>query len=310
MKPLWAIELAQSLRGSMPPVFDPLTDSVYLSDGWGTSFASLSLRRFSLEDGAQTAALRLRAPVFSVCFASEKGSVLVATGKRLVEIDRRTWAEVARWESGVPKYSHYSAIVGRHVLLMGWAGPTLSIFDLVEGSCTRRRIGSCQGMFPRSDGSVLVCSGKQGVVSTCIPGASSVQEFVKTESFLGAVHCRAGDVLILAIGVPFEITETSATSFRVSDRLKILQLEEPAVGLDVRAPTAFDAFWANADARRFFFGRGNLLRVYGFDGRELTLESERTLPNALEPFLIVPERSIVLGADTRSDKGRIEAWRL
>jgi len=310
MKPLWAIELGQSLRGSMSPVFDPLTDSVYLSDGWGTAFASLSLRRFSLQDGAQTAALRLRAPVFSVCFASEKGSVLVASGKRLVEIDRGTWAEVGRWESGVPKYSHYSAIVGRHALLMGWAGPTLSIFDLAEGSCIRRRIGSCQGLFSRSDGSVLVCSGKQGVVSTCTPGASRVREFAKTEPFLGAAHCSARDVLVLAIGVPFEISETSAKSFRVSDQLRILQLERPAPGLDVRAPAAFDAFWVSADARRFFFGRGNLLRVYGFDGRELALEGERTLPADLEPFLVVPERSIVLGADTKSKKGRIEAWRL
>jgi hypothetical protein len=295
----------------MAPVFDPLTNSVYLEDGWGTPFASLSLRRLALEDGSQTGALRLRAPTFSVCFVPEGASMLVASGKRLIEIDRRTWAELQRWESGIPRYAHYSALVGRHALLMSWLGPSLSIFDLTQATCSRKKIGSCSGLFVRSIGDVLVCSGKEGIISTCLPENLSVRQLTTIEPFRRAVYLDEPRLLVLALGEPFEVTSDRVQHYHVSEQLAILRLDGSAdQRIDIRAPASFDTVWVSSDAQRFFFGQSNFLRICTFDGRALVLAEEIRLPEALEPLLVIPERSIALVADTRSDKGRLEAWSL
>src|SRR4051794_22829054 len=134
MTPIWMTELPESLRGSPDPVFDAETKSVYACDGWGTAFASLSLRRLSLADGSVTGVVRVRTPVFSVSVGNSLEPLIVVTGTRIVELERATLGEVGRWDKGVPRYSHRGARLRRHAVLMSWLGPTASIFDLESGT--------------------------------------------------------------------------------------------------------------------------------------------------------------------------------
>jgi hypothetical protein len=71
-----------------------------------------------------------------------------------------------------------------------------------------------------------------------------------------------------------------------------------------------NSLWVSSDASRFFFGQGNRIRVCAFDGCDYVLVRELTLTERFEPLLVIPVRSIALGADRISTKTRIETWSL
>lgn len=310
MKPLWGIDLPHSLIGSMEPVYDELTDTVYFADGWGTSYSSLCLRRVALKDGSLAEPLRLRAPVFSVAFDPHEASMLVAAGKRLIEIDRRSWRELSRWEIGVPKHSHNSVVHARRAVLAGWAGPSIGIFDLENGACHRRKVGSCQGLFVREQGDIIVCSGKEGRLSLCEPESATVKPLADIGPFMHTTHCAAAHSLVIGLGVPFEITASSVSQFRESSHLAVVSLDVPDDTAKVQVPIAFDALWASSDARRLFLHSHGRLHEYEFDGLRLEAIREDALPGGMTPWIVLPERGLALVAKFDSEVSRIEAWNL
>jgi hypothetical protein len=309
MHRLWTTGLPESLTASHALVFDPLTDCVYVADGWGTAYASLCLRRLSLSSGSITAAVVVRAGVFSACLDPQSPSLLVAAGARLIEVERRTCAVVRSWKTGVPKNSHHSALIGRTALLMGWLGPSLSIFDLESGHCRRTRLGSCQAMLMRKNGRVLVCSGYQGVIHEFDPVTQRVLELMQTGPFVEAAYCADADALVLAPGVPFELTDNSIKHTRNCDRITIIRIEDAST-LDFPGLEPFDSVWASSDALRLFVAKDGHMRVYERHGPDLTLRRKLDFSEGFESLLVIPERSIALAADRISSKGRIEAWSL
>lgn len=184
----------------------------------------------------------------------------------------------------------------------------MSIFDLDQGACTRKRVGSCQGLFARTSGDILVCSGKQGLVSACAPKERMLREIANAPPFLKSVYCESTGKLVLALGNPFDVADQFVKNRHVSEKLFVLRINGDLERTEVRAPASFDALWVTADARRFFLGKDDLLRVSTFDGRQLMVEEELRLPNGLKPWLVIPERAIALAAETTADKGKIEAW--
>lgn len=128
MTPIWTTELPYSLTGSMVPVFDAVTGSLLVSDGWGTPFASLSLRRLSLSGGEVTGAARVRSAVYSTALSPSPESILVASGKRLLELERTTLRETRRWDKGGPQYAHRCVRIGDLAVCMSSRGPTVGLF--------------------------------------------------------------------------------------------------------------------------------------------------------------------------------------
>ena len=57
----WTIAMKQNIGGGgiMPPVLDPFDPSVfYVSDGWGSYYASIRLRKLSVETACGVSILR------------------------------------------------------------------------------------------------------------------------------------------------------------------------------------------------------------------------------------------------------------
>lgn len=309
MTPLWTTSLPESLTGSMRPVFDRATSSVYVADGWGTSYASLSLRRLSIADGAVTAAVRLRAPVFSVALGDDAEHVVGATGKRLIELRRSNLEETARWDKNVPRYAHYAARSGPYALLMGWAGPSVGIFDLRSGTCAKKKVGSCQGLRRRSDGTVLILSGKQGTISSCAPASSTLRQIARPGPFIFASFSETEALVALGLGDPYVTTGNTITHSRLAQSVGLVDLNESGGSVAVEAPLPFDGLWLSADGRRLFFAQGPRFLICARDGSKLTITAEHELPEQFTPVLVVPDRSIVLGADRTSARGTVAAWR-
>src|ERR1041384_5208486 len=105
--PLWSTTLPYSQLGSMAPVYDPITNTILVSDGWGTPYASIRLRKLDADTGQETASVRLHNVGRCVFFLDDK-TLVTALDNRLVAFDRQTLTEVARWDRRIPRYTDFA----------------------------------------------------------------------------------------------------------------------------------------------------------------------------------------------------------
>ena len=74
-----------SFRGSVTPVFDPLTNSILISDGWGSNYSGMRLRRLLVGNGQEDTSAEVRDSVCSIIFSENEESLFVALPKRIVD---------------------------------------------------------------------------------------------------------------------------------------------------------------------------------------------------------------------------------
>lgn len=308
MTPIWTTELPHSLTGSPAPVFDPTTDSLLVADGWGTPFASLSLRRLSLSDGKVTGTARIRSAVYSTASSPSSESILVACDKRLLELDRTTLGEIKRWDKRVPRYAHHCVRIGELAVCMSWRGPTVGLFDLGDGSCRRKTVGSCQGLYRHGDRSVLICSGKEGIVATYDTERAALTPVAVPGPFIHTAYADEPALLLLGLGLPFQTTAQSVTHNRVSDRLAFIRTQPDAEVHSTDAPVPFSWMSLSPDGQHLVLALGQDVHVCSRDGTTVKVSAHHELPTPLEPALIVHDQLIAV--DTQSKHGVVSAWRL
>lgn len=310
LEPLWTAAMPFSLVGSMAPVCDPDSDSVFVSDGWGTAYAAIRLRRLALATGEEKASARLGEGAGCVFFSADGRTVVAATGKRLLAFDRGSLEEVGRWTSKVPRYAFYGALMGRRAALMNWRGPSLGLYDLDESRCQRVRVGSCNGLFPVSDSGLMVCSGKEGRVSVVDVADGRVATILETPRFLRAHHCSARSFLVLVIGDPFECTDASVRHFHDSRLLRIHSLSGAGGFDELRLPRSFGLSALSEDATRLYLADASSVMTCTLDGSRIARMREGTLPPRLEVAAFVPERSIAIAVSHDRQRKRSSLYAL
>lgn len=310
MTPIWTTELPYSLTGSMVPVFDAMTGSLLVSDGWGTPFASLSLRRLSLSHGEVTGTARVRSAVFSTALSSSPESILVASGKRLLERERTTLRETRRWDKGVPQYAHHAVRIGELAVCMSSRGSTVGLFSLDDGSCRRKTVGSCQGLYRHDARSALICSGREGVVAMLDVDKVKLTTIAAPGPFIHAAYADQAAVLLLGLGVPFDETSQSVTRNRMSGRLAFVRAQPGARVVAMDAPVPFSWMSLSPDGRQLVLADGQDVYVCTCDGTSVEVAARHKLPAPLEVALVVHERELLIATDTQSKQGVVSAWRI
>jgi len=115
---------------------DPDRGHLYVSDGWGVAYASLSLRILNIADGAELAKVRTRhQQARAITFVG--GDALVATDSRLFQLTRANLVEQRAWDSRVPRYADTLVHENGKLFMANWLRPTAAIFDLDAGRTSR-----------------------------------------------------------------------------------------------------------------------------------------------------------------------------
>lgn len=310
MTPLWTTELPYSLTGSMAPVLDATTGSLLVSDGWGTPFASLSLRRLSLSNGEVTGTAHVRSAVYSTALSTSPEAILVASGKRLLELERTPLRETRRWDKGVPQYAHHVVRIGELAVCMSSRGSTAGIFNLDDGSCRRKTVGSCQGLYRHGDRSALICSGREGVVATLDAAKATLTTIAALGPFIHAAYADQAAVVLLGLGVPFDVTSQSVTRHRMSERLAFVRAQPGAEVVAMDAPVPFSWMSLSPDGRQLVLADGQDIYVCRCDGTSVEVAEQHELPAPLEAALIVHDRELLIAIDTHSKQGVVSAWHI
>ena len=86
---LWRKRLKNGIFGGIAPTQDPFdADVFYVADGWGSSYASMRLRRMSFATGEETASALLRNAVRCMHFVADKRRVFAVTDSKFTACAR------------------------------------------------------------------------------------------------------------------------------------------------------------------------------------------------------------------------------
>lgn len=115
---------------------DPTGTRLYAGDGWGISYASLSLRLIDMSDGRELKRLRTKhQQPRSITYRGP--DLLVATDTRLFQLSRSDLTVRRTWERGVPRFADALELDSDNLLMTNWLRPTAGIFDLTTGHSRR-----------------------------------------------------------------------------------------------------------------------------------------------------------------------------
>ncbi len=134
----FSIEWSASVPGHSQHLLELDADRghLYVGDGWGVTYASLSLRILDVADGAELAKVPTRhQQPRAITFVG--ADALVATDSRLFQLRRADLVEQRVWDSRVPRYADTIVHENGKLFVANWLRPSAAIFDLDSGRTSR-----------------------------------------------------------------------------------------------------------------------------------------------------------------------------
>jgi hypothetical protein len=265
---LWTAEVQGHLSHRIN--IDPSGDHLYVSDGWGVSYASLSLHSLRLTDGTEAAKVRTRhQQARTAVFRSE--TLIVAADTRIFELQRGSLNVVREWDKRIPRFADSLALEGDRLLMLNWLNPTGSIFDLGTGRVRRLDLGPGLDILAAGP-PVLVFSKQTGTFWEVDLAKGAAGATMSTKSTSRAAVIAGG--LLWTLDAPWKVESGVARpvasrrlrAFELATGKPILErpLEHEAVGLF--SDETHDCIWVATITP----GPSQLPTVldrYGLDGR-------------------------------------------
>jgi hypothetical protein len=289
----------------MEPFHDPITDSIYVSDGWGTPFRSLKLRRLDARTGAEISAIRLNNAVRTSCYLDDQ-MLLVALDTRLVALDRHTLTQTERWDKRVPRYTSDMISFDRTVLLMNFLGPSLNAISLDSGRISRTKVGSCAGMHVFGN-QAIICNGKEGAIRLC--EGHKILATWGVPPFKATAYSPVDQILALALGDPFTLTPDSFRSYPLSRTVCLFSMVGTHDRRDFQAPSDFFAHAFSTDGRSLYLADNRQVTTVAVDDGSHQVRGMTRFRRRYGRVTILPTAGlIVCGSD--DEHAVLEAYRI
>lgn len=190
----WTIAMKQNIGGGgiMPPVLDPFDPSVfYVSDGWGSYYSSMRLRKLSVETGEELDSVLTRDGVR--CLHIEEDRLFAVLNKRILEVDRVSLQVIRTYKKGVPLSMDCVASDGKNqLLMMNRNGCFLNLLDLTTGSVRKKKVETCCGILREGADSFLICT-RDGLLRY----TTGQNRLIRLAELEGCVDCAWGGRLYL-----------------------------------------------------------------------------------------------------------------
>jgi hypothetical protein len=238
-EPLWAASVpgftAHFLRIHGP------SSSLFLSDGWGVTFASLRFRRYDLRTGQEVAGIRTGTAVRCIAVLPGETEIVAASDSKLFRLELRSLTELERWDKRIPRYSDSIAVLAGQAVVANWRRPGVGIVDLASGSVRRRSSPGLTKVIARQGGDPLLLGGdKGGGLWSIEPRAGTVTALVTSPPAIDAVVDPRGDGIWMTVGIRATYTESSSGPGRSTRQLRRYSLKGMQQVQSFHLPQAVD----------------------------------------------------------------------
>lgn len=261
----WTIQMKNNISGGgvMPPVLDPFDPSVfYVSDGWGSYYSSMRLRRLSVETGKELASVLTRDS--TRCVHVEQDRIFAVLNKRILELDRADFQVIHTHKKGVPLYMDYAAFNGTDkLLMMNWSGGFLNVFDLNSETVRKKKVDTCCGIWKEDQNSYLILNG-DAILRYDLAG-NKLKKLADTEP---CSKCRLGPS-----GQLYLLCKGTVEGGEVSSKIVIY----PAAGgtpQEIVLGELIQNFSLSQDENRLFLIRDNCIWLYSIPEEKIIFQHE------------------------------------
>ena len=185
---IWKTTLKNGIYGGLtPPLADHFNpDHFYVTDGWGSKYASMRLHKLSFSTGKEAANVLIRNNVRCMYFSTDGQHIFALTDNKIFQLSRETLAVVKKHEKGIPKFSDYVASNDQDTLiLMNFNGITVTAYNYVEESVRKKRIKGegCALITQEKPDTYLIASYQNGVIQRYDTTTNKIELLFKTDSF-------------------------------------------------------------------------------------------------------------------------------
>lgn len=280
----WSAQMKNNISGGgvMAPVSDPFDPSVfYVSDGWGSSYSSMRLRKLSVETGEELASVLTRDS--TRCVHIEEDRMFAVLNKRLLELDRSDLRVRRAYKKGVPQYMDFAGFNGEDkLLLMNWNGEFLNVFDLNTEKTRKKKVDTCCGIWKEEKNSFLVLNG-DAVLRYDLAGNKLIK-LADSEPFTKCMLGQSGQLYLLCKG-PVEGGE-------VSSKLVIYPSAAGGTPREIILEELIQNFALSQDETRLFLIRDNAIWLYSIPEEKMIFHHEFEGEFAFEDGLQVLHETI------------------
>lgn len=250
----WSVHMKNNISGGgvMPPVLDPFDPAVfYVSDGWGSSYSSMRLRRLSVETGEELASVLTRDS--TRCIHIERDRIFAVLNKRILEMDRGSLGVIRAYKKGVPQYMDYVGFDGRDkLLMMNWNGGFLNVFSLSAETARKKKVDTCCGIWRENEKFFLILNGD--AVLRYDLARNTLKKLVDTEP---CSRCRLGPS-----GQLYLLCRGPVEDRSISSKIVIYPSAVGGVPRELIPGELIQNFSLSQDEDRLFLIRDNCIWLY------------------------------------------------
>lgn len=270
IKEHWRITLKNAVFGSIKPEIDPFDDThFYISDGWGSSFPSMKLRKLTLETGDEVNSISIKNSVRCLYWNENQKDLFAVSDNTIFQIDRTRFTIEKKLKKGVPKYSDYINSDDKNILLMmNFSSSVLNIYDCATETSTKKKVKSCRGISKESENSFLIFCGYYGAVMKYDLTKNETEEVLKTEIYRNVIHKKSGKFYLQG-GILEPATETKHERIEPIPKLIIYQSLEDKAPFTLELDFHFTDFLVSEDEKLIYFYEDNRVWVYSLEHKKI-----------------------------------------
>lgn len=259
----WRILLKNSIFGGVAPKIDPFDDThFYISDGWGSSFPSMKLRKLALETGKEINTVSIKNSVRCLYGHENQKDLFAVSDNAVFQIDRTNFIVKKKLTKGVPKYSDYVSSDDKDtLLLMNFSSAFLNIYNYASETSIKKKIRSCRGISKETHTCFLIFCGHYGSVIRYDLVKNETKEVLKTEVYRNIVYRDSG-ILYLHCGILEPATETVHERIEAIPKLLIYSSLADTAPLTIEPDFHFTDFLVSEDEKLIYFYQDHRVWVY------------------------------------------------
>lgn len=264
----WTKTLENPIYMGIYPQIDRYEEShCYISDGWGSFFPSMKLRKISLETGDEIASFRVKNG--TRCVYQTKEKLFVTSDNKIFVLDRATLSLEKKMEKNILKNADYVELDDKgRLLLMNCGGNYLMVLDYLQEKAQKKKVAhSCSGIHKRSSDKYLIMDPYGGEIICYDLEKNTHRTFIKDRTFSGSALVN-DETAYLRGGVI--VDRQGAEIIEPTSGFRVISLRTKECVEEFEVPVEFDLFFLSNDKEKLFLLKHNKFFVFSLTQKCIT----------------------------------------
>lgn len=297
---IWTSNIKNGIFGGLFPVIDPFEKNwLYVGDGWGSSFASMKLRKFSLCTGEEIQSVSIKNNVRCLTFNANQIDLFAVTNNKIFQVNRNTLEVYKKFEKGIQQYNDYVVSDDQDsLLMMNHRTESLFIYNYINEKGFKKKIGPCSGIFKKTDQEYYIFSGYKGKIALYNLKENSVTDILSTDVFhSGKVY--NSNIAFLRLGY-IEYGEGKSWHITPMNKIRVVDIRDLNNSEDLDIGFDFHSF--TVDNGVIYLWSQNNFWTYSVDSKELIYKLSIREDEYI--MQVLSDRGKILTESNTGDRGR------